>query len=109
MKGGPQFTWVSLATIIILMVNTHALSAENSDSHAKSEEQHIIKKRQLLGIDSIVGVTVAAAKALWVEANAERRWAKIIIHLTNYSKWRLTKPIYKQVSSYQWYFVMLTL
>ena len=102
MKAVPQFSWVSLATIIILMVNTHALSA-------KSEEQHIIKKRQLLGIDSIVGVTVDAAKALWDEANAERRWAKIIFNLTNYSKWRLTKPIYKQVSSYQWYFVMLTL
>ena len=66
------------------------LSAENSEWHAKSEEQHII-----------VGVTVAAVKALRDEANAETRWAKIIINLTNYSKWRLTKPIYKQVSSYQ--------
>ena len=88
MKVRQQFCWVSLATIIILMVNTHALSAEISDSHAKSE-------------DSIVRVTVDAAKALWDEANAERRWAKIVINLTNYSKWRLTKPIYKQVSSYQ--------
>ena len=47
-------------------------------------------------LGTLMGQSVEAAKALWNSANGESR-AKLAIRLTNYSKWRLCKPIYKEV------------
>ena len=61
--------------------------------------EHHRKKRELLNsaISTIVGQSIPAAKALFDHLYAEQR-AKIIITITNYSIWRLNKPISKIVS-----------
>ena len=62
--------------------------------------KHHREKRELISIaiSAIVGQSIPAAKALFDNLNGEKRWAKIIITITNYNIWRLNKPIYETLS-----------
>ena len=62
--------------------------------------EHHREKREILSISAVVGTSIKAAKALYDELNAEERWAKIIITITNYSIWPLNQPIYDSVSMF---------
>ena len=68
----------------------------NTDNTRRTSQ----KEKGLISISAIVGQSIAAAKALFDNLNAEKRWAKIIITITNYSIWRLNQPISDSVSMF---------
>ena len=93
--------------IAVVLIPSCILAGQQVTKPAKFESnvtqitpgEHHRKKRELLNsaISTIVGQSIPAAKALFDHLYAEQR-AKIIITITNYSIWRLNKPISKIVS-----------
>ena len=80
--------FLSLTAILFNVLSASSLPSKDHDITRRNVASSILPA-------SLLGPSVSASEALFREANANKRWAKMLLKIDNFSTWRLEHLTYK--------------